>query len=910
MSLIPQRMNTTATAAATLVNEASTNNTPSVETETTNGERLLSVVRNFSDEATTGNAKFQSQSQPLPQRGNVTRQFSAESYASASSCTGSINSSSRSSTGIHKNAITTLKECLVGSNPQQIRRAMQLLAPPPLPPPPQYNTQSHMQSQQDVTESFSSSANRRTPTRSQSETDYEPSSTHDDSQSTSESYYEHDHSYGSDSQQPSDDNWRNELVPVTDKWAPNTTNTTNTTNTDCPTEENVPPVHVIALPVLRKLVSAGGLLQTVSADQDDHHQQQQQPQQQVVDPTVQAESYRALAWRVLLGYLPIHTNDWTEALSTRRTWYLQAVARLVHDPSDGHERAAELLLVPLSTHRKTRNSVQRSQSDQAKPLSGSTSSPPRTSATTTTTTTTTVPSPPPIPAALRTYWQHQGLDVNILERLCRDLNALVVVVPNELPTTTTTTTSVVETSNDNETSKPFTVASSSSPTSPTPSNDDDQWDAADFVDTALLLDEIRKDVVRTLPDLRFFLEPTRNVGRRRYAALERILLVWAKQHPHIRYVQGLNEIAGILYYVLANDPHQEWAVWAEADTYGLLSLLLLEMSDVFQQGLVPAATPNATSVVVAATVVPTTTDHDSAVTAAAEPTAITPITNATSTTTTTPTPPVATASPPPPPPPLSSWGIQGRLQEMQALLTRHDPEVADHFAESGIEPSFYAIRWFTTLLSREFLFPDTIRLWDSMFASTHKDNFLRYVCVTMIMTMRDKLLKGDFGTCLRLLHSYPSTSIERLLEASRALWVYESQISVACHRGRLSLSQALQAIASPPALIMAYGFPNGTPPPMPSSSNVGSTASVLPSVSVATVKHAAQGMLGRARGLYHRYSKDYGKRNDPADSASTTDAVVDGAYKDGSAKDGSHHDLTKMKLDEVDDIYLRAILET
>ena len=43
-----------------------------------------------------------------------------------------------------------------------------------------------------------------------------------------------------------------------------------------------------------------------------------------------------------------------------------------------------------------------------------------------------------------------------------------------------------------------------------------------------LLDEIRKDVIRTHPDLRFFLEPEEDLGQKRYAALERILYVWAK----------------------------------------------------------------------------------------------------------------------------------------------------------------------------------------------------------------------------------------------------------------------------------------------------------------------------------------------------------------------------------------------
>jgi hypothetical protein len=50
----------------------------------------------------------------------------------------------------------------------------------------------------------------------------------------------------------------------------------------------------------------------------------------------------------------------------------------------------------------------------------------------------------------------------------------------------------------------------------------------------LLLDEIRKDVIRTHPDLRFFLEPKEDLGQKRYAALERILFVWAKLNKGVR----------------------------------------------------------------------------------------------------------------------------------------------------------------------------------------------------------------------------------------------------------------------------------------------------------------------------------------------------------------------------------------
>jgi Rab-GTPase-TBC domain len=154
-------------------------------------------------------------------------------------------------------------------------------------------------------------------------------------------------------------------------------------------------------------------------------------------------------------------------------------------------------------------------------------------------------------------------------------------------------------------------------------------------------------------------------------------------------------------------------------------------------------------------------------------------------------------------------GIVGRIDNMQNLLRLHDPTVKSHLDNLGIEASFYAVRWLTTLLSREFLLPDTIRLWDSMFASTHKENFLRYVSVAMVLKIRDELLQADFATALQLLQKYPTCNMDELLDSSRALWIYESQITMACVKGGLTLHQALQAIPPPDKVIMGFGLRGG-----------------------------------------------------------------------------------------------------
>jgi hypothetical protein len=200
-------------------------------------------------------------------------------------------------------------------------------------------------------------------------------------------------------------------------------------------------------------------------------------------------------------------------------------------------------------------------------------------------------------------------------------------------------------------------------------------------------------------------------------------------------------------------------------------------------------------------------------------------------------------------------GIVGRIENMQNLLHLHDPQTKAHLDEMAIDASFYAVRWLTTLLSREFLLPDTIRLWDSMFASTHKENFLRYVCVTMVLRIREELLTGDFATCLQLLQKYPSCSMDALLDASRALWIYESQITMACMKGGLTLHQALQAIPPPDKVIMAFGLRGGvalTNREQLAEARANAKQAVQNNVakakqSMQTLQTAGQGILGGAR---------------------------------------------------------------
>lgn len=96
-----------------------------------------------------------------------------------------------------------------------------------------------------------------------------------------------------------------------------------------------------------------------------------------------------------------------------------------------------------------------------------------------------------------------------------------------------------------------------------------------------LCKEIHKDVIRTRPNLQFFLDTN---GSRR-SAMKRILFVYAKLNPGVRYVQGMNEVLGTLFYVFASDSDETWSEHAEADTFFCFTNLLAEMRDVYIHSL-------------------------------------------------------------------------------------------------------------------------------------------------------------------------------------------------------------------------------------------------------------------------------------------------------------------------------------
>ncbi|CAG8444602.1 4847_t:CDS:10 [Funneliformis mosseae] len=87
-----------------------------------------------------------------------------------------------------------------------------------------------------------------------------------------------------------------------------------------------------------------------------------------------------------------------------------------------------------------------------------------------------------------------------------------------------------------------------------------------------------------------------------------------------------------------------------------------------------------------------------------------------------------------------------------------DPELYNHLKDLDIEPQLYGIRWIRLLFGREFPLNQVLILWDGMFAEDPTLRIVDFVCVAMMLLIRDELLMSDYAGCLSMLMRYPPTS--------------------------------------------------------------------------------------------------------------------------------------------------------
>ena len=195
-----------------------------------------------------------------------------------------------------------------------------------------------------------------------------------------------------------------------------------------------------------------------------------------------------------------------------------------------------------------------------------------------------------------------------------------------------------------------------------------------------LLLQIGKDLPRTRGEINFFkLYCKKNKKKTNYEIMKRILFIYAKQHPELKYIQGMNEILAVIYYTFENDDNPFMLNYSESDSYYTFEILLEEIKQVFIMDDIN----------------------------------------------------------------FSQLFIVIEIKFIKNILQKLDKDLYNHFENENVSLETFLMRWLLVLFAQEFQLDTTINFWDRMFTQKNKINFLCYVSVSLLIYNRNLLLNMD-----------------------------------------------------------------------------------------------------------------------------------------------------------------------
>ena len=192
--------------------------------------------------------------------------------------------------------------------------------------------------------------------------------------------------------------------------------------------------------------------------------------------------------------------------------------------------------------------------------------------------------------------------------------------------------------------------------------------------------QINKDLPRTRPEINFFKEKSRfNKNETNYDILRRILFFLSKRNGDLGYVQGMNEIVAIIYYIYSLDENVYIKPFVESDTFYSFELVMEEIRPIFMIHNIN----------------------------------------------------------------YSQLFITTQIKQINDILQEVSPDLLNYFKEKSLVMDVFLMRWLLVLFAQEFTFGSSISFWDRLFTQKNKMKFICYISAAILFINKKKLMKME-----------------------------------------------------------------------------------------------------------------------------------------------------------------------
>ena len=195
-----------------------------------------------------------------------------------------------------------------------------------------------------------------------------------------------------------------------------------------------------------------------------------------------------------------------------------------------------------------------------------------------------------------------------------------------------------------------------------------------------ILNQINKDLPRTRNTISFFSEKSKfNKNETNYDILRRILFFFSKRNQEIGYVQGMNEIVAIIYYIYSLDENVYIKPFIESDTFFSFEILIQEIKPIFMMYDIN----------------------------------------------------------------YSQLFITVQIKQINDILKETAPDLINYFNKINLVMDVFLMRWLIVLFAQEFTFESSISFWDRLFTQKNKIKFICYISAAILVINKKKLMKME-----------------------------------------------------------------------------------------------------------------------------------------------------------------------
>ena len=192
-----------------------------------------------------------------------------------------------------------------------------------------------------------------------------------------------------------------------------------------------------------------------------------------------------------------------------------------------------------------------------------------------------------------------------------------------------------------------------------------------------LITQINKDLPRTRTEIKFFKEKSKiSKNETNYDVIKRILYIFAKKHEDLSYVQGMNEIVAIIYYIYNLDENPYIKPFIESDTYFSFELLIQEIKPIFMMENIN----------------------------------------------------------------YSQLFISLQIKQINDILNAAEPELLNYFKKKDVLIDNFLMRWLLVLFAQEFSLNTSISFWDRLFTQKNKMRFICFISSSILIINKNKLM--------------------------------------------------------------------------------------------------------------------------------------------------------------------------